>query len=99
MFKTYRDKIQMKALGKNPSNYQTVRKETNIYEQKPISIADFNDFKEAEVEEQIEKQKAKRQELAENKKLLEKQKIVKKTKFERKSWGSGSLSSMESLKA
>ena len=26
MFKTYKDKIQMRAMGKNPNNYETVRK-------------------------------------------------------------------------
>ena len=51
MFKTYRDKMQMRAVGKNPSNYESLQKETSIYEQKPINIDDFNDLEEAEVKE------------------------------------------------
>ena len=38
-------------MGKNPANYETIRKETNIYEQKPVNIDDFNKSKEAEVKE------------------------------------------------
>ena len=49
MFKTYRDKTQMKSMGKNPINYETVRKETHVYEQKPVNIGDFNEAEEAEV--------------------------------------------------
>ena len=30
MSKTYKDKMQMRALGKNPNNYENIRKETNI---------------------------------------------------------------------
>ena len=51
MFKTYRDKMQMRAVGKNPNNYESLQKETSIYEQKPINIDDFNDLEEAEVKE------------------------------------------------
>ena len=57
MFKTYKDKMQMRALGKNPNNYENIRKETNIYEQKPINIDDFNDSEEADVKVRVEKQK------------------------------------------
>ena len=46
--------------GKNPANYETIRKETNIYEQKPVNIDDFNKSEEAEVKEWVEKQKEKR---------------------------------------
>ena len=69
MFKTYRDKMQIQSLEKNPINYETVRKETHVFEQKLMSVDDFNDAEEAEVKEQAIKRKAKRQELAENKKL------------------------------
>ena len=52
MFKTYKDKKQLKSsMGKNPANYETIRKETNIYEQKPVNIDDFNKSEEAEVKE------------------------------------------------
>ena len=47
-------------MGKNPANYETIRKETNIYEQKPVNIDDFNKSEEAEVKEWVEKQKEKR---------------------------------------
>ena len=69
LFKTYRDKMQIQSLGKNPINYETVRKKTHVFEQKPMSVDDFNDAEEAEVKEQANKRKAKQQELAENKKL------------------------------
>ena len=77
MFKTYRDKMQMRAVGKNPSNYESLQKETSIYEQKPINIDDFNDLEEAEVKEWVNKRKQKRCEITENNKLF------KKTKKER----------------
>ena len=44
-------------MGKNPINYEKVRKETNLYEQKPISIDDFNELEESSIKEQIEKRK------------------------------------------
>ena len=47
-------------MGKKPANYETIRKETNIYEQKPVNIDDFNKSEEAEVKEWVEKQKEKR---------------------------------------
>ena len=57
MFKTYKDKIQMRSMGKNAINYENIRKETNIYEQKPVNVDDFNDPEEANVKEQVEKRK------------------------------------------
>ena len=45
------------SIGKNPANFETIRKETNIYEQKPVNIDNFNDSEEAEVKEQVEKRK------------------------------------------
>ena len=39
--------MQIRTLGKNPNNYESVQKETNIYEQKPINIDDFKDRKES----------------------------------------------------
>ena len=49
MFKTYKDKMQIRSIGKNPINYETVQKEMNTYEQKPINIDDFNNHKEDKV--------------------------------------------------
>ena len=46
-------------MGKNPNNYESVWKETNTYEQKPINIDDFNDLEDAEVKEWINKRKMK----------------------------------------
>ena len=60
IFKTYKDKKKLdSSLGKNPENYQSIRNETNIYEQKPINIDDFNEIEENEVKERVEKQKQK----------------------------------------
>ena len=62
MFKTYKNKMQMeRSIGERPANYETTRKETNIYEQKPVNIDDFNDSEEAEVKERVEKRKKKAQ--------------------------------------
>ena len=59
MFKTYKDKKQIRSMGKNPNNYESVWKETNTYEQKPINIDDFNDLEDAEVKEWVNKRKMK----------------------------------------
>ena len=75
IFKTYKDKKKMEAsLGKNPHNYEEIRDETCVYEQKPIKIDDFNEDEEKNVKERVEKQKQKRREVAENNKLLKKRK-------------------------
>ena len=84
LFKTYRDKMQIQSLGKNPINYETVRKETHVFQQKLMSVDDFNYAEEGEVKEQANKGKARRQELAENKKLLKKQKKKKRKQNQRK---------------
>ena len=74
MLKTYKDKMQMRAMIKNPINYENIRKGTNIYEQKPTKIDDFNDAEEAEAEEHVQKRKEKRKNVAEKNKLLKKTK-------------------------
>ena len=39
IFKTYTDKKQLESsMGKNPVNYESIRKEKNIYQQKPTNI-------------------------------------------------------------
>ena len=44
IFKTYKDKKQLEiSMGKNPANYETIRKEKNIYEQKSVNIDEFNE--------------------------------------------------------
>ena len=66
-------------IGKNPANYETIWKETNIFEQKSVNIDNFNDSEEAEVKERIEKQK-KRRKVAEKNKLLKKRERQRKIK-------------------
>ena len=67
-------------MGKNPCNYESIRKETNIYEQKPINIDAFNEPEEGEVKQWVEKRKQKRREVAEKIKLLKKKRKAKKRK-------------------
>ena len=79
MFKTYKDKKQLQNnIGKNPANYETIRKEINIYKQKPVNIDDFNEFEEAEVKQQVEKRKEKRRVITIKNKLLKKSKRLRK---------------------
>ena len=71
MFKTYKDKKELEtSMGKNPAKLESVRKETNIYEQKPINIDDFNESEEAEVKQRVENRKQKRHEVAEKSKIF-----------------------------
>ena len=71
MFKTYKDKKQLQSsMGKNPANYETIRKETNIYEQKSVNIDDFNEAEEVELKQGVEKRKGKRRIVAEKNKLV-----------------------------
>ena len=46
-------------------NYETIRNETNICEQKPVNISDFNKVEDKEVKERVEKRKQKRCEMTE----------------------------------
>ena len=62
--------MNIESLGKNPQSYENVHNETDIYEQKPIKIGDFNEAKEKEeIKECIEKQKIKQREVAEKNEL------------------------------
>lgn len=45
---------------------------TNVYEQIPIAIDNFNDAEEVEVKQRVEKRKQKRREVVEKNKLLKK---------------------------
>ena len=66
IFKIYKDRKQLESsLGKNPENCENIRKEANIYEQKPVTIDDFNEAEEKEVKERVEKRRQKRGEVAE----------------------------------
>ena len=71
-------------MGNNPINYESIRKETNIYEQKPINIDDFNESEEAEVKQWVEKRKQRRREVAEKNKLLKKKRKAEETKRKEK---------------
>ena len=73
IFEMYKDKKQLEiSLGEVPENYETIRKETSVFEQKPIKVDDFNEIEEKEVKERVEKRKQKRREMAESNKLLKK---------------------------
>ena len=61
-------------MGKNSHNYEEIRNETCVYEQKPIKIDEFNETEEKEVKERIEKRKQKRTKVAESNKLFFKKK-------------------------
>ena len=69
------------SLGKNPENYESIRNETNIYEQKPINIDDFNEIEENEMKERVEKRKQKRREVAEKNKHMKKKKQEEENKL------------------
>ena len=85
MFKTYKDKKQLESsIGENPANYETIRKETNIYKQKPVNIDDFNDAEEVEVKQWVEKRKEKRRIVAEKNKLLQKKQKAEENKVKEK---------------
>ena len=85
------DKMQMRSMTKNPNNYESMRKETNIYEQKPTNIDEFNDLGEADLKERVEKRKKKRGE-----RLLKiinfRKKNMKKIRLRRKKCGNEMLS-------
>ena len=64
IFKTYKDKKHLESsLEKNPNNYESIHDKTNINEQKPINIDQFNEITEAEVKERVEKRKQKDEKL------------------------------------
>ena len=71
-------------MGKNPINYESIRKETNIYEQEPIKIDDFNESEETELKQRVEKRKQRRREVAEKNKLLKKKTKAEETKRKEK---------------
>ena len=60
IFKTYKDKKKMESLRKNPKNYEDIRNERCVCEQKPVKIDDFNEGEEKEVKKRVEKRKIKR---------------------------------------
>ena len=86
--KTYKDKKQLESsLGKNHENYENIRNEINIYEQKSMNVDDFNEVEEKEVKERVEKRKQKRQEVAKKNKLLKKTENRRKQKGKKRTCG------------
>ena len=57
VIKIHKDKKKLKYLGKEQTNFTKERNETFKFEQKSLEIDDFNDAKEQEVNEKIEKKK------------------------------------------
>ena len=47
-------------LDKNPQNYERVRNEISVYEQKPIKIDDLNEAEEKSIKECIKKKENKK---------------------------------------
>ena len=47
------------SMGKNPDNYESIKNKTNIYEQEPVNIDDFNKAEETDVKPRVEKKKQK----------------------------------------
>ena len=80
IFKTYKDKKKMESLRKNPKNYEDIRNERCVCEQKPVKIDDFNEGEEKEVKKRVEKRKIKRRQVAEKNKLVKKKKEKARTR-------------------
>ena len=68
------------SLGKNPENYETIRNETNKYNQKAVNIDDLNKVEETEVKERVETRKQKRRDVAEKNKLLKEKRKLEENK-------------------
>ena len=83
MFETYKDKKKLELLGKHRLNYEGIRNEicVYVYEQKAIKIGEFNEAKEKQVKERIEKRNTKRREVAKQYKLLKKKRIKNRKKI------------------
>lgn len=78
-------------MGKNSHNYEEIRNETCVYEQKAIKIDEFNETEEKEVKERIERRNQKRTKVAESNKLFFKKRknkrTIQKKKTRNKMWG------------
>ena len=67
-------------MGKNPQNHENVRNKTEVYEQKPIEIDDFNEAEENKIKKRIENRKIKREEVAEKTNFFKISKNKRKTR-------------------
>ena len=65
--------MRQQMTAKNPTNYETERKEVHKFEQKPINFNEFSDAEESEVKARAEKRNAIKREKAEEVKLKEKE--------------------------
>ena len=76
-------------MEKNSHNYEEIRNETCVYEQKAIKIDEFNETEEKEVKERIERRNQKRTKVAESNKLFfkKKKKQEDNKEKEKKMWG------------
>lgn len=93
----------MRSMTKNPNNYESMRKETNIYEQKPTNIDEFNDLGEADLKERVEKRKKKRGErllkiINFRKKKHEENKVKEKEMWERNAKLNGDFKNIKRAK-
>ena len=71
----------MELLSKNPQNYEEIRYDVLLYEQKQIKIDDdFNETEEKEIKECVEKRKLRMREVAEKNTLLKKKRNKRKIK-------------------
>ena len=71
----------MELLSKNPQNYEKIRYDVLLFEQKQIKIDDdFNETEEKEIKECVEKRKLKMREVAEKNTLLKKKRNKRKIK-------------------
>ena len=73
------------SLGKSPYNYEEIRDDTCVYEQKPTKIDDFNEDEEKEVTKRVKKRKQKGRKVAESDKLLKRRtklRIIRKKEKE-----------------
>ena len=84
VFKIYNDKKKIEQLGRNPQNCENNHAKTCGFEQKPITIDEFNEAEKEEVKECIEKRKIKRRKVAEQNKLLKKKRKQGKNKEDKK---------------
>ena len=77
----------MELLSKNPQNYEKIRYDVLLFEQKQIKIDDdFNETEEKEIKECVEKRKLKMREVAEKITLLKKKRNKRKIKKEAEMW-------------
>ena len=61
MFKTYKDKINLELIGKVPQNYDEMRDDLLVYEQKTIKIDDFNKAEKKDIKEHVDKKEIKKE--------------------------------------